>query len=308
MIKVGFIGLGEQGKPLAINVVQGGFDLMVHDLRPRPVEELVSKGARAARSAREVAAHGDIIEVIVVDDEQVEAVVLGRDGALAGARPGSTIAIHSTIRPVTVRKIGEQAAVRGVAVLDAPVSGGARAAQKRTMCYMVGGAKDVLERCRPVFATSASAIVYMGALGAGMTAKLAHQVILCLNMLAAHEGTELARRAGLDAVALGDAVRAGAAQSRIADRWSVARPASQSSALFHKDLALALELAYELGIDLPAATLVQRRLDEILGEAARRFRDGAPDESRLRKKRSSRTMNLRLNPQQTRTSGGGKSE
>jgi len=136
------------------------------------------------------------------------------------------------------------------------------------MCYMVGGEKDVLERCRPVFATSASTIVHMGALGAGMTAKLAHQVILCLNMLAAHEGTELARRAGLDAAALGEAVRAGAAQSRVADRWAVARPAPRNRTLFYKDLALALELDHELGIDLPAAALVQRHLDEILGASA----------------------------------------
>jgi 3-hydroxyisobutyrate dehydrogenase-like beta-hydroxyacid dehydrogenase len=267
VIKVGFIGLGEQGKPLAINVALGGFDLMVHDLRSEPVDELVSKGARAGRSSREVGAHGDIVEVIVVNDEQLEAVVLGGDGVLAGARPGSTIAIHSTVRPATVRNIGEQAAAKGVGVLDAPVSGGARGAQQRTMCYMVGGAKDSLERCRSVFATSASTIVYMGALGAGMTAKLAHQVILCLNMLAAHEGTELACRAGLDATALGEAVRAGAAQSRVADRWAVARPAPQNIALFYKDLALALELADELGIDLPAAALVQQRLDEILGES-----------------------------------------
>jgi 3-hydroxyisobutyrate dehydrogenase-like beta-hydroxyacid dehydrogenase len=171
------------------------------------------------------------------------------------------------VRPATVRKIGEQAAARGVGVLDAPVSGGPRGAQKRTMCYMVGGEKDALERCRRVFATSAGTIVHMGALGAGMTAKLAHQVILCLNMLAAHEGTQLARRAGLDAAALGEAVRAGAAQSRVAERWAVARPAPQTTTLFYKDLALALELAGELGIDLPAAALVQRRLDEILAES-----------------------------------------
>jgi len=267
VIKVGFIGLGEQGKPIAVNVAQGGFDLMVHDLRPEPVEELVSKGARSALSAREVGAYGDVVEVIVVNDEQLEAVVLGGDGVLAGARPGCTIAIHSTVRPATVRRIGEQAAPRGVGVLDAPVSGGPRGAQKRTMCYMVGGEKDVLERCRPVFATSASTIVHMGALGAGMTAKLAHQVILCLNMLAAHEGTQLARRAGLEAAALSEAVRAGAAQSRVAERWALARPAPKTTTLFYKDLALALELAGELGIDLPAAALVHQRLDEILGES-----------------------------------------
>lgn len=254
MIKVGFIGLGEQGKPLAINVALGGFDLMVHDLRPEPVDELVSNGARAARSAREVGAHGDIVEVIVVNDEQLEEVVLSHDGVLAGAHPGSIIAIHSTVRPATVRRIGDRAAAGGVSVLDAAVSGGARGARKRTM------------RCRPVFATSAGTIVHMGALGAGMTAKLAHQVILCLNILAAHEGTELARRAGLDAAALGEAVHAGAAQSRIADRWAIARPSPQNGALFYRDLALALELARELGIDLPAAALVQQRIGEILGE------------------------------------------
>ena len=240
---------------------------MVHDLRSEPVDELVSNGARAARSAREVGAHGDIVEVVVVNDEQLETVVLSDDGVLAGTRPGSIVAIHSTVRPATVRRIGERAAASGVSVLDAAVSGGARGARKRTMCYMVGGEKDALERCRPVFATSAGTIVHMGALGSGMTAKLAHQVILCLNILAAYEGAELARRAGLDAAALGEAVHAGAAQSRIADRWAIARPSPQNGALLYKDLALALELAHELGIDLSAAALVRQRMGEILGES-----------------------------------------
>jgi 3-hydroxyisobutyrate dehydrogenase-like beta-hydroxyacid dehydrogenase len=265
MTRVGFIGLGEQGKPLAINVAKGGFDLMVNDLRREPVDELVASGARAARSAREVGAHGEIIEVIVVNDAQVEAVVLSEDGVLAGARPGSVIAVHSTVRPATVRKIGERAAAKSVAVIDAAVSGGARGAQMRTMCYMVGGEKDALERCRPVFATSAGTIVHMGALGAGMAAKLAHQVVLCVNMLAAHEGTELARRAGLDPAALSEAIHAGAAQSRIADRWARGRPTAQSGVLFDKDLSLALELAHEVGAAMPAAALTQRLLRQMLG-------------------------------------------
>ncbi len=265
MTRVGFIGLGEQGKPLAVNVAKGGFDLMVHDLRREPVEELAASGARAARNAREVGAHGDIIEVIVVNDEQVEAVVLGEDGALAGARAGSVIAIHSTVRPATVRRIGERAAAMGVGVIDAAVSGGPRGARMRTMCYMAGGEKEALERCRPVFATSAGTIVHMGALGAGMAAKLAHQVVLCINMLAAHEGMELARRAGLDPAALGEAIHAGAAQSRIADHWARGRPSAQSGVLFDKDLGLALEMARELGAEMPAAALTRQMLNQMLG-------------------------------------------
>lgn len=265
MTRVGFIGLGEQGKPLAINVAKGGFDLMVHDLRREPVDELVANGARAAQSAREVGAHGDIIEVIVVNDAQVEAAVLGESGVLAGARPGSVIAIHSTVRPATVRKIGARATAGGIGVIDAAVSGGPRGAQMRTMCYMVGGEPDALERCRPVFATSAGTIVHMGPLGAGMTAKLAHQVVLCINPLAAHEGMELARRAGLDLAGLSAAIHAGAAQSRIADGWARRRPSAQSGVLFDKDLSLALELARELGAAMPAAALTRQLLRQMLG-------------------------------------------
>src|ERR1700736_1799608 len=141
MIKIGFIGLGEQGKPMSVNLAKAtDYDLMVHDLRQEPVDELVALGAKSATSPREVAAQCEVIEVIVVDDAQVEAVVLGDHGLIAGAKPGSIIAIHSTIRPATVRKVAAECATRGVGVIDAPVSGGARGAQTQTMCYMVGGA------------------------------------------------------------------------------------------------------------------------------------------------------------------------
>jgi 3-hydroxyisobutyrate dehydrogenase-like beta-hydroxyacid dehydrogenase len=123
-----------------------------------------------------------------------------------------------------------------------------------------------------------------------MTAKLAHQVILCLNMLAAHEGNELARRAGLDPGMLGEAVGAGAAQSRIADRWARARPTVQNGALFRKDLALALELAHELGLELPATALIQQSLEEILVKLATLLANVVRDESRLPKKRPRHTI------------------
>jgi 3-hydroxyisobutyrate dehydrogenase-like beta-hydroxyacid dehydrogenase len=146
MTKVGFIGLGEQGKPMAINLANAdGIDLMVYDLRKEPVDELLALGAQKANSPREVGAHSDVIEVIVVDDAQVETVVLGSDGILSGARAGSIVAIHSTIRPATVRKIGAACAARGVGVIDAPVSGSSRGAHTRTMCYMIGGDKELVD-------------------------------------------------------------------------------------------------------------------------------------------------------------------
>lgn len=266
MTTVGFIGLGEQGKPLAINLEEAGFDLLVHDRRPEPVAELVARGARAARTARELAAGADVVEVIVVDDAQVEAVVLGDDGVLTGARPGTILAVHSTVRPSTVRKIGERAVPRGVAVLDVPVSGGPAAAAARQMCYMAGGDAEALARCRPVFETSAATIVHTGTLGTGMAAKIAHQIVVCVNMLAAHEGVEIARRAGLDLDAFGEAIHAGAAQSRIADRWARWRPPPSTAALFEKDLTLALELSRELGVDIPGAILSRELIGKMLGE------------------------------------------
>ena len=265
MIKVGFIGLGEQGKPMAINLTKAaGFDLMVHDLRKEPVDELVALGAKGAGSTREVAVHGDIIEVIVVDDAQVEAVVFGDDGIIAGARPDSVIAIHSTIRPATVRKIGAECASRGLGIIDAPVSGGARGAQTRTMCYMVGGDKTLVDRCRPIFETSGTSIFHLGPLGAGMIAKLAHQVIICLNVLAAGEGVALARRAGLDLAMMQEVIRAGGASSRVADNWVKHKPTANAGKLWRKDLMLALECADELGLDLRGTKTAQQLIEKVL--------------------------------------------
>src|SRR5712692_4645279 len=242
---------------MAVNLVKNGFDLMVHDLRREPVDELIAIGARAANSPDQVAAASEVIEVAVVDDAQVEAVVLGNDGIIAGARPGSVIAIHSTIRPATVRKIATESAGQGVGVVDAPVSGGPRGAQSRTMCYMVGGDKEVVERCRPVFETSAKSIFHLGPLGAGMTAKLAHQVIICLNVLAASEGMALAAKAGLDLTKVQEVVHAGGAQSRVANKLEKKQPTSNATPFLYKDLKLALEFAGELGLALPATAMAQ---------------------------------------------------
>jgi len=270
--RVGFIGLGNIGKPMAINVAKAGFDLMVYDLRPEPIQELAGLGAKVARSAQEIGSHGEIIELVVVDDAQVEAVTLGEGGVLNGAKPGSVIAVHSTVHPKTVRKLAELAKTKGVSVIDAEVSGGERGAYAKTLCYMVGGDKEAFEKCRPVFATSGANIFHLGDLGSGAVAKLAHNLIVYVNMLAASEGMRLAEKAGVDLKAMEQVVHAGAAQSRIADNWSQQQKLKDNYTtgprgllqLMHKDLRLALELGHDLDLSLPGAALTQQLMERVL--------------------------------------------
>src|SRR5229473_510043 len=223
--RVGFIGLGNMGKQMAINIAKAGFDLMVYDLRAEPMRELTALGAKAARSADEIGAHGEIVEVVVVDDRQVEAALLGEGGALA-----------------------------------------------KSLCYMVGGDKAAFERCRPIFATSGANIFHLGALGSGAITKLAHNLIVYVNMLAASEGMRLAEKAGVDLKSMEQVVHAGAGQSRVADHWSQQRKLKDTYTsgprglmeLMHKDLRLALELGHDLGLSLPGAALTQQMLQRVL--------------------------------------------
>jgi len=269
---VGFIGLGNIGKPMAINLAKAGFDLMVYDLRPEPMRELTALGAKAARSADEIGAHGEIIEVVVVDDAQVEAALLGEGGVFSGAKRGSIIAIHSTVHPRTVRELAEQAAAKGLTLIDAEVSGGERGAIAKSLCYMVGGDKAAFEKCRPIFATSGANIFHLGDLGAGAITKLAHNLIVYVNMLAASEGMRLAQKAGVDLKSMEQVVHAGAAQSRVADHWSQQSNLKDTYTsgprglleLIHKDLRLALELGHDLGLSLPGAALTQQLIQRVL--------------------------------------------
>ncbi|HEY7556771.1 MAG TPA: NAD(P)-binding domain-containing protein, partial [Candidatus Binatia bacterium] len=148
--KIGFIGLGAMGKPMAANIARAGFELTVCDLREEPCKELASLGATVVPSAREVAEKSDIIEIAVVDDAQAERVVTGEHGVIHGARTGSIVAIHSTILPGTVRKIAALCSGNGVEVIDVPMSGGQKGAEERRLAYMAGGEAGALEKCRPV--------------------------------------------------------------------------------------------------------------------------------------------------------------
>lgn len=272
-MKVGFVGLGTIGKPIAVNILKAGFDLMVFDSCKEPVKALARLGAKAAHSSKEVGEHGEVIGVAVVDDGQVEEVVMGKGGVLESARPGTIIAIHSTVFPKTVRRVAARAEKRGVYVIDAPVSGGEKGAREKALCCMVGGDKRLLKKCRKVFSASASHIFHMGEVGMGAAAKMIVQVVVCVHMLAAHEAGLLCEKSGLTFSALQELLRVSSAQSFVVDHWlqRFKRPDDaravrrRRTEVFLKSLSPALDLARELGISLPGAALAQQLLPQIMG-------------------------------------------
>jgi 3-hydroxyisobutyrate dehydrogenase-like beta-hydroxyacid dehydrogenase len=263
-MKVGFIGLGTQGKYLAVNLAEAGHDLMVYDVRPEPLADLKAAGAKIARSSREVGAHGDVVEICVLNDAQLEAVVTGADGVLAGAKPGTIVAVHSTVDPATIAKLAALAQKQSVELIDVPVSGSEAGAKAKTMSYMVGGSQAAFEKCRPLFETSGPKVTYCGPLGSGIRAKLAHQLIIAVNLLAASEGMRLGIASGLAPELLQKVVHEGAAQSRVADRWFTMAMNANAPKVFYKDLQLCLKFAHDLGLSVPGAALTQQLVEEIV--------------------------------------------
>lgn len=271
--KVGFIGLGRMGKPMAINIVRAGFDLRVHDAREEPMRELIRLGAKAVQSPRAAAEAADVVALVVVDDAQVEDVLLGDRGALEGLTQGAIVVIHSTVLPKTVQKLAKRAEAKGVQVIDAPVSGGEAGARAKSLCYMVGGESSVLERCRELFATSAAEIFHMGNLGSGAAAKMIVQVVTCINMLAAHEAEVLAERCDLDFAELQKMLHTSSGQSFVMDNWIDRFKLSQDpmeirrrrTEVFQKSLGPALEMAKKLGLVLPGTELTEKLLPQIMG-------------------------------------------
>ena len=272
-LRVGFIGIGTMGRPMATNVARAGFDLTVFDVREQPLSALSALGATVARSPKEVGERSDIVEIAVVDDAQVDAVLYGPQGLFEGARPGAVVAIHSTVDPETVKKAAETARSKGIKVLDAPVSGGQKGAEDRELCYMVGGEQEALEFCRPVFSTSGAHIFHMGDLGSGSIAKIILQVVVCINMLAAHEAEVLCEATGIDLRRFFQVLHVSSGESFVCDNWidrfkrtHESMPRRQQRAeVFKKSLTPALELAERVGVRLPGANLAHKQLSEILG-------------------------------------------
>jgi 2-hydroxy-3-oxopropionate reductase len=259
---IGFIGLGIMGRPMAKNLLKAGHALIVHSRSRGPVDELVHAGAKAAGSPKEVAAQCDVLITMLPNSPDVEAVALGASGIVEGARPGLIVADMSTISPIVSKKVGEALAAKGVAMLDAPVSGGERGAIEGTLSIMVGGDKAVFERVLPIFQAMGKTITLLGPLGFGGFTKLANQIIVAVNLTALAEALTLGKKAGLDRELLLTALAGGLAGSRCLDQKKPNYIANSYAPgfkidLHYKDLGLIMESARALGVPLPATAVVQ---------------------------------------------------
>lgn len=272
---IGFVGLGQMGALIAGHLVGWPGGLLVHDVRPEATEPLAEQGATVASSAGELASKADVVSVMVLDDEQVRSVV----GELAAAsRPGTVVAIHSTIRPGTAVELAGRVAGSGVEVLDAPVSGGVAGATSARLAVMVGGDRAAYERCREPFRRWAELVLHVGPVGAGTRAKLARNLVGFVGYCAAAEAQRLAEAAGVDLGKLGAVVRhtdavTGGPGSIMVRATTAPLPAedplyavfTHTRLLGEKDLGLALALGAELGVDLPFARLALDRFATGLG-------------------------------------------
>jgi 2-hydroxy-3-oxopropionate reductase len=275
--RVGFIGLGIMGRPMAKNVLAKGFPLSVYNRSKAAVEELAGLGAHPCRSSREVAERSDVVLTCLPDSPDVEQVILGSEGVLEGARPGSIIADMSTIAPQVSIRIAAEAAKRGVQMLDAPVSGGDKAAIAGTLSIMVGGDKAAFDACLDIFEAMGKKIVHVGQIGAGGYTKLANQIMVALQLEAMAEGLVLGAKAGVDPALMVEAIGAGLARCGVLE---VRAPAVLEGnfnpgfmvRLHLKDLRLALEAGHALGVPLPV-TAVVREMYHALQVAGKGDRD-----------------------------------
>lgn len=275
MAVAGFIGLGNIGGPMARRLLANPDGLVVFDVRPESYEKLVAKGATAAADVADVARTADVISVVVRDDDQVRDVTTE---LLAASRPGLVIAIHSTIKASTAIALAEVAEPLGVHIVDAPISGGAMGAHAGTLAVMVGGEADAVELCRPVFGHFASLVSHLGPVGSGTRAKLARNLLHFVAFTAVGEAQRLAEAAGIPVAELGkivrhsDSVTGGPGAIMLRDSAGPLAPGDDwypvmenVASLGAKDLKQALELAAELGVDTPLASMALQRLALELG-------------------------------------------
>jgi 3-hydroxyisobutyrate dehydrogenase len=269
--RLGYIGMGIMGKPMARNLLKAGFSLSVYNRTPEKVKDLAAEGASVCSSPRELAEQVDVIFTNVTDTPDVRAVLFGRDGVVEGCREGQIVIDNSTISPRETREIAKILAEKGVAFLDAPVSGGDIGAQKGTLSIMVGGDKAVFEACLPYFQAMGSTITWCGESGMGQMTKLCNQILCAVNMVATCECISLAKQAGLDVQTMLDVVTKGAGGS-----WALANLGPKITQgdlqpgfmvqLIQKDLRLVMEAARSVSLPLPGTALAQQLFTAVEAE------------------------------------------
>jgi len=257
---LGYIGLGLMGKPMALNLLNEGYEVVVHNRSRQVVQELVKKGAREAFSPHEVASQVDIVFTNLPDSPDVELVALGDGGILSGAKEGLIYVDHSTIKPSLARKIDQEFRAVGAYSLDAPVSGGDIGAQKGTLAIMVGGPEEALQKLMPIFNVVGKTITHVGDAGCGQIAKAANQIMVAAQMVAMAELLVLAKKTGADPERVIQAIQGGAAQCWTLDvkperLFAGNRKPGFKAYMQEKDLKIVVDTAREYGAPLPSASL-----------------------------------------------------
>jgi 2-hydroxy-3-oxopropionate reductase len=280
---IGFIGLGIMGGPMAANLLRAGYPLVVHNRTRAKAQALVSDGAEAAGSPREVASRTDVLITMLPDSPDVEQVYLGEEGVIAGAREGQLLIDMSSIAPAVARSVAEAAREAGADALDAPVSGGDVGAREGTLSIMVGGSDDAFKRARPLFDVLGKTVVHLGEAGAGQTAKACNQILVALTIEAVSEALVLASKAGVDPERLIEVLSGGLAANKVMEvrrRNFLEHDFTPGFKLelHHKDLGIALRTARELGVYVPATAIVDQML-----AALKAAGDGGLDHSALLK-------------------------
>ena len=269
--RIGFVGLGIMGKPMAKNLLKAGYSLTVYDIVGESMEEVVTEGATGASSNKEVAAASDKIITMLPDSADSETAILGPNGVLEGAAKGTIVIDMSSIAPLVSQKIAAECAERGVEMLDAPVSGGEPGAVNATLAIMVGGKQDIFDQCFDLLKTMGSNVALTGDIGAGGVTKLANQIIVAANIEGLSEAFVLAQRAGVDPEKVFNAIRGGLAGSAVMEAKGPMMLDRNFRAgfrvrLHQKDLRNVLQTAQELNVPLPVTALVQQMLGALVNE------------------------------------------
>ncbi|HZK12262.1 MAG TPA: 2-hydroxy-3-oxopropionate reductase [Atribacterota bacterium] len=270
MQKIGFIGIGIMGKPMAKNLIDAGYPLVTYDVYQEALEEMTSYGAKGASSCKEVASQCDVIITMLPNSPDVKKVVLGKEGVIEGVRRGQILIDMSSIAPLVSQEVAKELEKKGVEMLDAPVSGGQEKAQSGTLAIMVGGKEEVFKKCKPILEIMGKPVL-VGSIGAGQTTKLVNQVIVAINIAAVAEGLLLGKKAGVDPQRIFEAIKGGLAGSQcLTDKAPRMFKGNYDPGfrikLHVKDLNNVLETSRELHTAMPLTAQVMEMMQTLLAE------------------------------------------